>query len=679
MSGKPVISMLESCRVCGEGNVEGKGRHFLYGIDQNDELLTILRTVLPIVIYPEDPLSKWICTRCRDKVMAFCGISQQYRKYLGKCLGALRKVDPEETYLQICSDVETFAATLEDSLKEKVPSAAFDRKRLILPGRRGSRVPEKKAERADRAPGVVPSLFEVCIDYINREGRNLLNTFLHVDSARAWSESEVEESESSMSFDDHTEGETFYDTSNVECTVNITEGYSMRQEAAFPQIPPTVTENGVGKKRKLSGRSVEVEPTEKPHTRPKSRVNYSEDMLDEAFFYEQMMLEQYKRRAKTVVKEEPAPVYKQPQVAAKRTHAKSSIGAFPLMDIRQQLKTDPTQVIQFNSELSIHLKARDTPRSPPEIQWEPPNEDVDPVDCKFCRRRFQNMAILSKHQLRHFVLRLKRLDTPEILHPKFRRYSYRYPNFRCCNCLSYYMSKESLKEHWGKGECEFFCRICRASFHRSRQDLHKHYYLVHGIRFNDAIFAISGLEIDESKICSICYCTFPNFQSRNSHMKIHKKKGEVSQQILIPSTSNPAPIPRPRLQINQALQMEIKRMEFASHQRFNGIPSSSRMVAPPFNHRPPPHLLPAPPRFVAPGPLKRFPEVPMQQPPPMGDDEPVPKIYNCIPCGGKFPNKSELYRHKRTCPQLLRTCCHICWKQFTTTSEFESHMRQHHG
>ncbi|XP_059619043.1 uncharacterized protein LOC132263341 [Phlebotomus argentipes] len=656
MSGKPTFSVLESCRLCGRENTESKGRHFLYGIETNTELLTILRSVLPIVIYPEDPLSKWICTGCREHVTSFYGISERFKQYLGKCLDALQKVNKEQTYLQICSDVETFAATLEDSLREKMPSAVFDRHRLVLSKR--PRVPEK---RTPRQSGEVPSLFKTCIEYINREGKNLLHTYLSVDSAATWSESEIADSDSSMSLDEfHGEEEQFFDSTAMECNVNIVEGYS--EQESFSELPPL--ENGV-KKRKLSSRS--SSSSERPQTRAKSRINYSEEMIDDALFYEQIMLDEYKRKAKSREKSpfKEEPVYKKRQVAAKST-TRNSI-ANPLMDIRKQLKTDPTQVIQFNSELSIHLKVKEEPR---ELRQGVNSSLNTPTTCKFCRKTFPNAAVLSKHQLRHFVLRLKKLDTPEILHTKFRRYSYRFPNFRCCNCLSYFMSKETLKDHWTKGECEFFCRVCRASFHRSRPELHKHYLLVHGVRFNDTIFAVSGLEIDETKMCNVCYCTFPNFQSRNSHMKIHKKKGEL---ILMSPSTSAVPTPRPRLQINQALQMEIKRLEFASHQRFNGMSSSSHMMPPhPMNHRPAmPHMLP-PPRFAGPGPMKRFSEAPSS----LGDA--MGRMYNCIPCGGKFPNKTELYRHKRTCPQLLRTCCHLCWKQFTTTSEFENHMRQHH-
>uniref|UniRef100_A0A1B0CGW7 ZAD domain-containing protein n=1 Tax=Lutzomyia longipalpis TaxID=7200 RepID=A0A1B0CGW7_LUTLO len=357
MSRRRAISILESCRLCGLGGIESRRRHFLFGVDANEELLTILRSVLPIVIYPEDPLSKWICTKCREKVTRFYGISREYTKYFGKCLGALRKVDPEQTYLQICSDVETFAATLEDSLLEKVPTATFDRKRLILKDR-GVRGPQKK----ERPPGEVPTLFEICIDYINNEGPKLLSTYLHVDTSGEWNESEVESSDSSMSYfeDDQqpVEESEYFDASTVECSVNITEEYT-QEKNEYQSTPVAVAQNGIGKKRKLSRVSTDMEPIERP-TRTKSRVNYSEDMIDEAFFYEQIMLEEYKRKAKSPKKEEPPqPVYKQRQVAAKGTHPRNSIASFPLNDIREQLKTDPTQVIQVNSELSIHLKAKE--------------------------------------------------------------------------------------------------------------------------------------------------------------------------------------------------------------------------------------------------------------------------------------------------------------------------------
>ncbi|GAB0092362.1 hypothetical protein DMENIID0001_073520 [Sergentomyia squamirostris] len=713
--------LLERCRVCGVGEMESKNRHFLYGMQRNDELLTILRNVLPIVIYGEDPLSKWICTRCKDDVTAFQGISVRYTKYFGHCLDTLRNVNPDQTYLQICSDVETFAATLEDSLKEKVSSAVFNRKRIILPPRNVA--PVTSVERQKE----VQSLFKICIDYVNRERKDLFPGIVCVESGTAWSGSEVAESEISVNFeDDNRDEDNYYNISGVECNVNITEGYSANQQQPrlYQALTENSNENGIGAKRKLSRRSFDYDG-EKPQTRPKSRVNYSEDnILDDVLLYEQIMLDEYKkkkikteRRSRDEVPMllEETVLYKTKQVATKQTAPKKNSNIIPINHIREQLKVDPTQVIQFNSHVSIHLKAKEIA---PEPAWEPAHGG-SPVDCKFCRKKFQSMTILARHQVRHFVLRVKRLDSPEILHPKFRRYSYRYPNFRCCNCLSYFVSKEALKSHWGKGECEFFCRICRASFHRSRPELHKHYFLAHGVRFNEAIFSISGLDIDESKICNICFCTFPNFQSRNSHMKIHKKKGDIGYSFYpSPSQTNfPAsrqlqqqqqqayqnqqqPVQpqqtsvggqgsRPRLQINQALQMEIKRKEFVTNQRYNGgmsHPSSSQMAS---NHyRPPmPHIIPPQQRYPpAPPPaitIKRYSEPQANASSvqtPMGEmDFQQAKIYSCVPCGSKYPNKSELYRHKRSCTQLLRTCCHLCWKQFTTTSEFEYHMRNIHS
>ncbi|XP_037026428.1 uncharacterized protein LOC119067515 isoform X2 [Bradysia coprophila] len=246
-----------------------------------------------------------------------------------------------------------------------------------------------------------------------------------------------------------------------------------------------------------------------------------------------------------------------------------------LTDIKKTFKSNPEIVFNISSAVSIQLKSAACSKTDQGQLSKGPS-----TTCQYCRKQFSDIKQLAVHQLVHLKVETHKIGSPLVLSPSFRR-GRMVPMgnnkcFRCLNCWRLYPNSQSILQHWVTGKCIFYCSICGQSFHQNPKLIRDHFPEVHGIKFkmpnsssapatpmapmasdsmllathasqrmNRAKFqeqAIKGAPasavastapgrsfsvikmkppIGRVK-CHICSCSFPNMQSRNSHMRLHK-------------------------------------------------------------------------------------------------------------------------------------------------------------
>lgn len=246
-----------------------------------------------------------------------------------------------------------------------------------------------------------------------------------------------------------------------------------------------------------------------------------------------------------------------------------------LKEIKQTFKSNPEFVFNISSAVSIQLK------SPTCIKSDTNQIHKGPTTCQYCRRTFSDIKQLAVHQLIHLKLETHKIGSPLVLSPSYRR-GRMVPMgnnkcFRCLNCWRLYPNSQSILQHWVTGKCIFYCSICGQSFHQNPKLIRDHFPEVHGIKFkmptntspppglmttdptllathaaqrmNRAKYkeqikgtvAAPGRSFSVIKMkppvgrvkCHICSCSFPNMQSRNSHMRLHKNEKEPFKPISI--------------------------------------------------------------------------------------------------------------------------------------------------
>lgn len=238
-----------------------------------------------------------------------------------------------------------------------------------------------------------------------------------------------------------------------------------------------------------------------------------------------------------------------------------------LKEIKQTFKSNPEFVFNISSAVSIQLK------SPACIKSDPSQIQKGSTTCQYCRKAFADIKQLAVHQLTHLKLETHKIGSPLVLSPSYRR-GRMVPMgnnkcFRCLNCWRLYPNSQSILQHWVTGKCIFYCSICGQSFHQNPKLIRDHFPEVHGIKFkmptnasppglmpadptllathaaqrmNRAKYkeqikgavSVPGRSFSVIKMkppvgrvkCHICSCSFPNMQSRNSHMRLHKNEKE---------------------------------------------------------------------------------------------------------------------------------------------------------
>lgn len=576
----------------------------------------------------------------------------------------------------------------------------------------------------------VKSLQRICIDFFNKHGPDLLDTYLKCDSPIISDDEEEKKSDKETIVDKNCKilNNNHSKKRNKKKFGYRSFGSRKRKRSDFSKsfISKTSSSSSVEKPKKVTQPSpVKESPTsethenesnpseERPATRRRSRalsrVNYVDDIPDSVLFYDE--IQEAKRR-----KLEEKVILESIKEASKRQQSSPNPQLVPPLIIRvnkakhELFHTNPESEIKINSAISVTSYL-----IPEKNEKFFENDLVAPeivnikCECQFCGVSCDNLKLLAIHNRKHFQIRLRRVGEKLSLHASLRRgimlMEKGRRTVRCSNCGKTFTTADQIKEHWNKRNCEYYCTICYEDFYRSPEDLRHHWRSVHGIRreedrkfpvevktesrpldllenmtfdrltrnvkcdstgetssegnsgngFKLKVKSVSMINAsavpnepppppplshvsdcpplhfpylqtsfkvtpppqpppvlsfhsqlpNQRAVCHICHCSFPNTNSRNSHMKIHKQ---------IPGTSSwKLPAMTPRMPIN---------------------------------------------------------------PNPMNDFT-VKVNFAVRPCGFRYFNRAEFIQHRSECKDC-RYACTVCVKTFQSGSELQMHIMLEH-
>lgn len=384
----------------------------------------------------------------------------------------------------------------------------------------------------------------------------------------------------------------------------------------------------------------------------------------------------------------------------------------------------------------------------------PKNRALLIIHCKYCGEGFPNNKFLAKHQLMHMSVSDRRIFDKKCLDKSVRRGRLIPVDdkkcIRCLNCWKLFEDNRKILEHWSNADCEFFCQICGEEFARNPKQLREHVPEVHGITYKSSRRQVAnipevrilnkpipndvkpplrllmpklqpevksppaGPPAKKSKTiltangrvsCNLCSCTFPNYQSKNSHMRAHKGQINLQSALVgkmqldedVPPLLSAVTIKREK---NDDVEDEddedstqlLVRMEPSGQRikreklddtkdsepvRNGGAVAKDSFVSPAKSLE----AKPAPAAMTA-----------KKQPPsannaqstsgkkPNQDHMQYDKMYNCHPCGKKFTSKTDLFQHKRLCQSNNKFGCRFCLRAFVTSADLQMHiMLMHKG
>lgn len=178
--------------------------------------------------------------------------------------------------------------------------------------------------------------------------------------------------------------------------------------------------------------------------RTKRRINYSEDLIDEAFMYEQILDNKQHLEKKTIHKKSAMTVISGASNIDSRLRLleeRKEISIMPVksrMTTKQEEKKETKSEPLFNitSSVSVHIKSRksnpstSTEPSVPALHirrvqngYETVSTKKGKVKCKHCSSTFDDLKALAIHQLKHLTISAHKIDSERLLHPRLRRVS----------------------------------------------------------------------------------------------------------------------------------------------------------------------------------------------------------------------------------------------------------------
>lgn len=208
--------------------------------------------------------------------------------------------------------------------------------------------------------------------------------------------------------------------------------------------------------KSVSGGAAGASDNNNMKPRSKRRINYSEELVDEAFMYEQMLHDKQKQQEKTKkttnkkcnqVLMADGPIISSGTISSagnldsriRMLEQNNEISITPLVPrlVANEKKTPiPTKtepLFNITSSVSVHIKPRTKEPSGSNLRISNitslhNNRDTPPskkrkISCKYCEQAFANETQLASHQVVHLIVSAYKLDSTKILHPKLRRVS----------------------------------------------------------------------------------------------------------------------------------------------------------------------------------------------------------------------------------------------------------------
>lgn len=217
--------------------------------------------------------------------------------------------------------------------------------------------------------------------------------------------------------------------------------------------------------------------------RPRRRINYSEELVDEAFMYEQILFDKQKQQEKrksTSKRMTPSTndgsslsAVASAPAAASASAAGNLNSRIRLLEKSNEISITPVKtrllakekeklgtsvpmpakaepLFNITSSVSVHIKPRKSETIESNLRIsnitslhstrDTPPTKKRKISCKYCQQTFTDEKQLAVHQTVHLKVSAYKLDSPKILHPKLRRVScsasYEPWNFRL-NCVHF--------------------------------------------------------------------------------------------------------------------------------------------------------------------------------------------------------------------------------------------------
>lgn len=189
-------------------------------------------------------------------------------------------------------------------------------------------------------------------------------------------------------------------------------------------------------------------------SRPKRRINYSEELVDEAFMYEQILDNQQhlNRIRKSTPKTDKKPIVETNSGLINidsRLRLLEERKEISIMPVKSRLiskqcenvetKTNLTKksepLFNITSSVSVHIKPRksDEALNEPALPklhlkrvkngYETTDLQKGRITCEHCNKHVDNLNTLAIHQLEHLHVSTHKIDSGKLLHPRLRRVS----------------------------------------------------------------------------------------------------------------------------------------------------------------------------------------------------------------------------------------------------------------
>lgn len=235
------------------------------------------------------------------------------------------------------------------------------------------------------------------------------------------------------------------------------QGSSTKKVQPATATSDKINSKTVNEKTKPSMLLNELSSSESP-SRKRRRINYSEELVDEAFMYEQM-LENKQHEEKCQSPKKPGPASskgtKHPNLSVgnidsrlRLLEQRNEISIMPVksrlvskMDVGDaNVSVPPKSQRLFNitSSVSVHIKPRNSTASISEPTvpilhirrgqngYEATASKKGRVTCKKCNQKCKDLKALAIHQLVHLTIATHRIDSKTVLHPRLRRVRYKF-------------------------------------------------------------------------------------------------------------------------------------------------------------------------------------------------------------------------------------------------------------
>lgn len=241
-----------------------------------------------------------------------------------------------------------------------------------------------------------------------------------------------------------------------------------------PNAVPAVEKPKVQQQKMMDQPTSDDSPTYTPQSRTKRRINYSEELVDEAFKYEQMLLdkqqqekESIKNASKRVDKQKINPFVANVSKIDSRLRILEQRNEISIMPVKSRLTSKENvtagsskmqPLFNITSSVSVHIK---NPKAQQQQQQQQPQTASNSkaaiqiaeikslyanspdlprakrrkIVCKSCDKVFDDEKKLAVHSVEHMKLSTYRVDSVQILNPKLRRV--RQMKLNMCDLLLY--------------------------------------------------------------------------------------------------------------------------------------------------------------------------------------------------------------------------------------------------